>query len=118
MEVRDNDVSMRVDSHIVWSGEVIFVAASRPEPVQKLAVALEYQDARRLVVHDDQVARMVDCDALRTWQARFDEVKRLTVTTSFQKSGGADQDPSSQLSSNSNIIPLQDLGQANVNVIN
>ena len=64
VEIRDDDMPLRVDGDVVRPGQVVGLAAARPELGEEFAVELKDVDARGLVVHHDQVPRGVHRDAL------------------------------------------------------
>ena len=68
VEIRDDDMPLRVDGDVVWPGQIVCLAAARPELGEEFAVELKDVDARGLVVNYDQVSRRVHCDPLRTEQ--------------------------------------------------
>ena len=54
VEIRDDDMPLRVDGDVVRPGQVVRLAAARPELGEEFAVELKDVDARGLVVHHDQ----------------------------------------------------------------
>ena len=62
MEVGDHDVTSRGHGRVMRSGQLILARTSFPEFEQQLAVGLEYEHARGLVVHHDEVTRRVQRD--------------------------------------------------------
>ena len=67
VKVGDNDMSLRVDRHIVRPSKVVTLAPPGAEFEKQFPVYLEDENARGLVVNHHQVAGTVHRNTLWTW---------------------------------------------------